>query len=124
MLGKKSNAKAAVQANGELHPPKPAPPRTTHVRATEVVDEYAKVVGVENVAGIANRVLECALSVNEIKGLPGIPEDVCSARERLQKLPQDNGEALRYLLRVNLQAGQVALTKGVFNNFALGLYHL
>ena len=67
--------------------------------------------------------LECALSVNEIKGLPGIPEDVCSVRERLQKLQQDNGEALRYLLRVNLQAGQVALTKGVLSNFAPGLYH-
>ena len=26
-------------------------------------------------------------------------------------------------MRVNLQAGQVALTKGVLNNFALGLYH-
>ena len=30
---------------------------------------------------------------------------------------------LTYLLRGNLQAGQVALTKGVFSNFALGLYH-
>ena len=99
------------------------PPRTTHVPTKEVVDEYVKVVGVENVAGTGIRVLECALSVTEIKGLPGIPEDVCSVRERLQKLQQDNGEALRCLLRVNLQAGQVALTKGVLSNFALGLYH-
>ena len=44
-------------------------------------------------------------------------------RVRLQKLVQDNGEALRYLLRVNMQAGQVALAKGVWSNFALGLYH-
>ena len=32
-------------------------------------------------------------------------------RERLQKL--QNGETLRYLLKVNLQAGSAALTKGV-----------
>ena len=44
-------------------------------------------------------------------------------RERLQKLQQHNGEALRYLLGVILQAGLVALTKGVLSNFALGLYH-
>ena len=55
--------------------------------------------------------------MSEIKGLPDIPEDICSVRERLQKLQQDNGEALKYLLRVNLQAGQVALTKGVLSNF-------
>ena len=53
-------------------------------------------------AGIGIRVLESALSVNEIKGLPGIPEDVCSVRERLQKMKQDNGEALRYSLRVTV----------------------
>ena len=106
MPGKKSKAKAAVRAPWDTHPPKPAPrPRTTHVPTKEVVDEYVKVVGVENVAGPGIRVLECALSVNEIKGLPGIREDVCSVRERLQKLQQNNGEAFRYLLRVNLQAG-------------------
>ena len=77
----------------------------------------------ENVAGTGIRVLECALSVNEIKGLPAIPEDVCLVRERLQNLQQDNGEPLRYLLRVDLQAGPVALTKGVLSNFAVGLYH-
>ena len=44
-------------------------------------------------------------------------------REPLQKLQQENGEPLRYLLRVNLQAGPVALTKGVLSNFALGLCH-
>ena len=122
---KKSKAKAAVQAPEDPHPPpKPAPPaHTTHVPTKEVVDEYVKVVGVENVAGTGIRVLDCALSVNEIKGLPAIPEDVCSVRERLQKLQQDDGEPLRYLLRVNLQAGLVALTKGVSSNFALGLYH-
>ena len=42
-------------------------------------------------------------------------------RERLQKLQQDNGEALRYLLRVNLQAGQVAVTKAVLSDLPLGL---
>ena len=126
MPGKKSKAKAAVQAPGDLHPPpKPGPPaRTTHVPTNEVVDEYVKVVGVENVAGASFRVLDCALSVNEIKGLPAIPEDVCSMRERVQKLQQDNGEALiYYLFRGDLQAGPVALTKGVLSNFALGLYH-
>ena len=30
---------------------------------------------------------------------------------------------MKYLLRVNLQAGPVALSKGVLSNFALGLYH-
>ena len=74
-------------------------------------------------AGTGIEVLDCALSVNEIKGLPPIPEDVCSVRERVQKLEQDNGEPLKYLLRVNLQACPVALTKGVLSNFALGLYH-
>ena len=49
---KKSKAKAAVRAPGDPHPPKPAPPpRTTHVPTKEVVDEYVKVVGVENVSG-------------------------------------------------------------------------
>ena len=125
MPGKKFNAKAAVQANEELHRPKPAPPRTTHVRATEVVDEYAKVVGVENVAGIANRVLECALSVKKIKGLPGIPEDVCSVKERLQKLLHHNSEPLRYLMRVNMRAGQVALNKyGKVGNVGAGMVFL
>ena len=80
-------------------------------------------VGVENVAESGIRVLECALSVNEIKGLPAIPEDVCLVREQLQNLQQDNGERLRYLLRVDLEAGLVALSKGVLSNFAMGLYH-
>ena len=95
MPGQSSKAKAAVRAPGDPHLPKPAPPpRTTHMPTKEVVDEYVKVVGVENVAGIGIRMLECALSVNEIKGLPGIPirdKDVCSVTERLQKLQQDNG---------------------------------
>ena len=49
MRGKKSKAKAGVQAPGDPHPPpKPAPlARTTHVPTKEVVDEYVKVVGVE-----------------------------------------------------------------------------
>ena len=120
----KAKAKAAVRAPGDPHPPTPAPPPcTTHVPMNEVVDEYVKVVGGENVAGTSIRVLDCALSVNEIKGLPGIPKDVCSVRERLRKWQQDNGEALRYLLRVNWQGGQVPLTKGVLSGFALGLYH-
>ena len=126
MLGKKSKAKPAIQAPGDQHPvPKPAPPaRTTHIPTKEVVDVYVRVVGVENVAGTGIRGLDCALSVNEIKGLTAIPEDVCSVRERLQKLQQDHGEALiYYLLRVNLQAGPVALSKGVLSNFTLGLYH-
>ena len=125
MPGKKSKAKVAVQAPGDPHPPpKPAPlTRTTHVPTKEVVDEYVKVGGVENVAGTGIRVLDCALSVNEIKGLPAIPEDVCSARERPQELQHENGEPLSYLLRVNLLAGPVALSKGVLSNFALGLYH-
>ena len=71
--GKKSKAKAAVQAPGQLHPSKPAPvARTTHVPTKEVVDEYVKVVAVENVAETGILVLDCALSVNEIKGLPAI----------------------------------------------------
>ena len=124
MPGNKSKAKAAVQAPGDPHPPLPAPPaRTTHVPTKQVVDDYVKVVGVENAAGTGIQVLECALSVNEIKGLPAISEDVCSVRGRLQKLQQDNGESLKHLLRVNLQAGPVALTKGVLSNFALGPYH-
>ena len=88
MHGKKTRAKAAVQAPRDPQPPpKPAPPpRTTHEPTREVVDEYVKVVGVENVAGAGIQVLDCALSVNEIKGLPAIHEDVCSVRERLQKL--------------------------------------
>ena len=81
-----------------------------------------KVVGEGNVAGTGMQVLHCALLVNEIKGLPAIPEDVCSVRERLQKLQEEKGEPLKYLLRVNLQAGPVALTKGVLSDFALGLY--
>ena len=107
MAGKKSKAKAAVQAPGDPHPPPkpPPPPRSTHEPTKQVVDEYVKVVGVENVAGTGIEVLDCALSVNEIKGLPAIPEDVCSVRERVQKLQQENGEPLKYLLRVNLQAG-------------------
>ena len=85
MPGKKTRAKAAVQAPGDPHPPpKPAPPpRSTHEPTRQVVDEYVKVVGVENVAGSGIQLLDCALSVNEIKGLPAIPEDVCSVRERL-----------------------------------------
>ena len=82
-----------------------------------------KVLGLENVAGTGIRVLDCALSVSEIKGLPAVPEDVCSVREQLQKVQQENGAPLRYLLRVNLQAGPVALSEGVLSNFALGLYH-
>ena len=107
MAGKKSKAKAAVQAPGDPHPPPkpPPPPRSTHEPTKQVVDEYVKVVGVENVAGTGIEVLDCALSVNEIKGLPAIPEDVCSVRERVQKLQQENGKPLKYLLRVNLQAG-------------------
>ena len=125
MPGKRTRAKAAVQAPGDPQPPpKPAPPpRTTHEPTRQVVDEYLKVVGVENVAGAGIQVLDCALSVNKIKGLPAIPEDVCSVRERLQKLQQEKGEPLKYLLRLNLQAGSVALSKGVLSNFALGLYH-
>ena len=53
----------------------------------------------------------CAPSVNEIQGLPAIPEDVCLVRERLQKLHQESGESLRYLLMVNRQAGPVALSE-------------
>ena len=123
--GKKSKAKAAIQAPGDPRPPpKPAPlARTTHVPTKEAVDEYVKVVGVENVAGSGIRVLDCALLVNEIQGLPAIPEDVCLVRDRLQKLQQENGEPLRYLLRVNLHADLVAMTKGGFGSFALGLYH-
>ena len=85
---KSPKAKAAVQAPGDPHPPpKPAPPaRTTHVPTKEVVDEYAKVVSVENVAGTGIHLLDCALSVNEIKGLPATPKGVCCVRERLQKL--------------------------------------
>ena len=116
MPGKKSKAKATVQGPWDPHPPpKPAPhAHTTHVPTKAVVDEYVNVVGVENVAGTSIHLLDCALSVNEIKGLPAIPEDVCSVRERLQKLQQDHGEAfIYYLLSVNLQAGPVALTKGV-----------
>ena len=125
MPGKKTRAKDAVHAPGDPQPPpKPAPPpRTTHEPTRQVVDEYAKVVGVENVAGTGIQVLDCAVSVNEIKRLPAIPEDVCSVRERLQKLQHEKGEPLKYLLRVNLQAGPVALSKGVSSNFALGLYH-
>ena len=119
-----SKARVAVQAPGGPHPPKPVPPaRTTHISTKEVIDEYVKVVSVENVAGTGIHLLECALSVTEIKGLPAIRADVCSVRERLHKLQHDNGEALRYLFKVHLQAGQVALTKGVLSNFALGLYH-
>ena len=93
MPGKKIRATAAVQAPGDPQPlPKPAPPpRSTHEPTRQVVDEYVKVVSVENVAGTGIRVLHCALSVNKIKGLPAIPEDVCSVRERLQKLQQEKG---------------------------------
>ena len=87
MHGEESKAKA-VQAPRDPHlPPKPAPsPRTTHEPTKDVVFEYAKVVGVENMAGTGMQVLQCALSVNEIKGLPAYPEDVCSVRELLQNL--------------------------------------
>ena len=99
MLGKKSRAKAAVQAPGDPQPPpKPAPPPcSTHEPTRQVVDEYVKVVGVENLAGTGIQVLDCALSVNEIKGLPAIPEDVCSVTERLQKLQQEKGEPLKFV---------------------------
>ena len=40
--------------------------------------------------------------MNEFNGLPGIPYDVSLVREWLNKLQRDNGEPLRYLLRVNL----------------------
>ena len=125
MPGKKTRAKAAVQAPEDPQPPpKPAPPlRSTHEPTWQVVDEYLKVVGVENLAGSGVQLLDCALSVNEIKGLLAIPEDVCSVRERLQKLQQEKGDPLKYLLRVNLQDGPVALSKDVLSNFALGLYH-
>ena len=125
MPGKKSKANAAVQPPGDPHrPPKPAPPpRSIHEPTKQVVDEYVKVVGVENVAGTGIHVLNGALSVNEIEGLPAIPEDFCSVRERLQKLQQGKREPLKYLLRVNLQAGPVALTKGVLSNFAVDLYY-
>ena len=43
--------------------------------------------------------------------------------KKTKKLHQEKGEPLKYLLRVNLQAGPVALSKGVLSNFALGLYH-
>ena len=124
MPSNKSKAKAAVQTPRDPHPPpQPAPPpRSTHEPTGQVVDEYVKVVGVENVAGIGIRVLDCALSVKEIKGLPAIPEDVYSVRERLQKLQHEKGDPLKYLLRVNLQAGRVPLTNGVLSSFALGLY--
>ena len=107
MPGKKTRAKAAVHAPGDPQPPpKRAPPsRITDEPTRQVVDEYVKVIGVENVAGTGIHVLDCALSVNEIKWLPAIPEDVCSVREWLQKLKQEKGEPLKYLLRVNLQAG-------------------
>ena len=58
----------------------------------EVVDEYVTLVGVENVAGTGIHFLDCALSVNEIKGLPAIPEHVCSVRERPQKVQHDDGD--------------------------------
>ena len=77
----------------------------------------------ENVAENGIRVLDCALSVNEMRGLQAIPEDRCTMRERLPLLQHEKGEPVTCLLRVNLQAGPVALTKGVFSNCALGLYH-
>ena len=76
----------------------------------------------ENVGGSSIGVLECVLSGNEIAGLPDITENICSVRERLQRLQQDNGELFRYLLTVNLLVGQVALTRGAFSHFAPGLY--
>ena len=125
MAGKKSRAKATVQAPGDLQsPPKPAiPPRSTHEPTQQVVDEYVKVVGVDNVAGPGIQVLDCAVLANEVKGLPSISEDVWSVRERLQKLQQEKGEPLEYMLRVNPQAGPAAFTKGVLSKFPLGLYH-
>ena len=99
--------------------------RSTHEPTRQVVDDYVKVVGVENVVGTGIQVLDCALLVNERdQGVAGYPrEDVCSVRERLQKLQQEKGKTLKYLLRVNLQAGIIALTKAVLSNFVLGLYH-
>ena len=122
---KKNRAKAAVHSPGDPQPPpKPAPaPRSTHEPTRPVVDENVKVVGVENLTGNGIQVLDCALSVNKIKALPAIPGDVCAVRERLQKLQPEKGEPLKYLLKVNLQAGPVAFSKGVMSNFALGLYH-
>ena len=77
----------------------------------------------ENVAGSRTQVLDCALSVNEIQGLPANREDVCTVTERLQKLQQEKVEPLKYVLRLNLQARPFALTWGVLSNFAPGLYH-
>ena len=37
-----------------------------------------KVAVVENVARTGIRVLGCALSAKEIKGLPAMPEDICN----------------------------------------------
>ena len=71
------------------------PPRTTHEPTRQVVDEYVKVVGVDNVAGFGIQLLDCALSVHEINGLSAIPEDVCSMRERLQKLQREKVEPLK-----------------------------
>ena len=47
MPGKKSKARAAVQAPGDPHPPaKPAHPcRSTHEPTKQVVDEYVNVAG-------------------------------------------------------------------------------
>ena len=51
----------------------------------------------ENVAGTGIQVLDSALSVNEIKGLLAILEDVCSVRERLQNVQQEKGEPLKWV---------------------------
>ena len=82
----------------------------------EVVDEHVKVLGVENVAGTGIWVFGGALLVNEIKGLPAMPKDVCSVRERLQKLQQETVEPLRYLLRVNLHQASRCFTIKLFSS--------
>ena len=67
MPGKKFKAKAAVQAPGDLHPPPEPlpPPRSTGEPTKQVVDQYVKVVGVQNVAGTGIQVLDSALSVSD-----------------------------------------------------------
>ena len=95
-------------------PPKPASPaRTTHVPTKQVVDEYVKVVGVENVARTGIRVLECVLSVNKIKGLPAIREEVCSVRPRLQKLYAGGGASILQINSLYKNLKQMDFANGV-----------
>ena len=71
MPGRKLKAKAAVEVPGDPHPlPKPAPPpRSTHQPTKELVDEYVKVVGVENVAGTGIQVLDRGGAQKKIRGI-------------------------------------------------------